>query len=286
MTQDKQFVDKKYVTMFFTNPECPLSYTDRATYCYRTFQASYGEIPSHRRTAKATGLKEETVAKATERLRGHGLLDTDNTVISPCPRADWFQELETLRERFREGHFSKWLRNWRCYVRTPGADNPLQVTDVTIYSLIRNSVFNQWKPQHGWSHEYLALATGTSAETVAKALTKLEELGFLAVDEGMVFRLYRLRDAQLRCFADKTTFSGTASADPDKLLDEFSPASEIFEKQQAERDRFVEWLNRWAIPNKAKDGIYKTVVRDPEWPERWQEKAESLVGRAMDFPYA
>ena len=131
-------------------------------------------------------------------------------------------------------------------------------------------------------HEYLALATGTSAETVAKALTKLEELGFLAVDEGMVFRLYRLRDAQLRCFADKTTFSGTASADPDKLLDEFSPASEIFEKQQAERDRFVEWLNRWAIPNKAKDGIYKTVVRDPEWPERWQEKAESLVGRAMD----
>ena len=50
-----------------------------------------------------------------------------------------------------------------------------------VYSVIFNSVVKGWKPLHGWSKEYLVLITRTSAETVSKALDRLEELGFLTV---------------------------------------------------------------------------------------------------------
>jgi DNA-binding transcriptional regulator YhcF (GntR family) len=201
-----QFEEKKFVTMFFTSKDCLLTYPDLLTYCYQAHQDFYEEVPSFRRVAKRTGIKEETVAAATKRLRGCGLLSDDNAVISPCPHLDWFQPLDTLLKRHEGQHFTKWLRNWRYYVRQPGSENPLTVPAVMVYSLIRHSVLGKWKPQHGWSYEYLSLVLGMTAKTVSSALSKLEELGFVAILDGMRFQLYRLRESQLRCFANNRAY--------------------------------------------------------------------------------
>ncbi|MCH7688711.1 MAG: hypothetical protein IH899_18845, partial [Planctomycetes bacterium] len=283
--KDTQFAEKKYVTVFFTKPDCPLRYTDLLTYCYRAYQACFDCIPSHRRTAKSTGLKEETVAKAAVRLRDHGLLAGDSSVISPCPQIEWFQELDALREQFADDHWSRWLRNWRSYVRKPGGDNSLQVSDVLIYSLLRNSKLQDWKPQHGWSHEYLALATRTTAETVSKSLSNLEKTGFIKIEEGMVFRLYKLREGQLRCFADKQAFSGSGSAEPDSYIDEFSAASEIIERTDRAKTKFLKWLNNgWPISDWWKQKIYEKVTQQPKWQDEWFELANRIMSKAMDRP--
>ena len=281
-TRDEQFVNKKYVKVYMTTPKSELRYTDLLSFCYRTFQSTYDEVPTHRRTAKATGLKEETVAKAAERLRGHGLLDSDNSVVSPCPRMDWFQELESLREQFPSDHWSKWLRNWRAYIRKPG-DTPLQVSDILIYSLIRNSLLNGWKPQHGWSYEYLGLATGTSDETASRAISRLEKLGFLEMDEGKRFRLFKLQSSQLACFADKKEFSGSSSSEPDVFVEEFSPASEAMERRAAEKQMLIEWIKPLPISDKWKDRMYYTLIKDPNWPD-WKPKADRLLSKALEDP--
>ena len=277
-----QFANKKYIQMFFTCKNCPLSYSDFLVYCYRAYQDRFGETPSYRRIAKATGVKEETVSAATERLCKVDLLAANASVVSPCPRLEWFQQCDALLEKFGEEHFSMWFRNWRCFVRRPGADNPLRVTDVLVYSVIFNSAVKDWKPLHGWSKEYLALVTRTSAETVSKALDRLEELGFLTVLDGMRFRLFKLRESQLKCFADKVAHSGVGSSDPDEFVDEFAPASKTLEESEKAKLEFIDWLKRWPMSDKDKDRVYYAVFRHPEWPHGWQDKAKNLVGRIME----
>ena len=196
---------------------------------------------------------------------------------------DWFQELDSLREQYSDQHWSKWLRNWRAYIRKPGAETPLQVSDVLIYSLIRNSLLNQWKPQHGWSYEYLGLVTRTSDETASKAISRLQEHGFLMMEEGMRFKLYRLQASQLACFADKKTFSGTSSAEPDAFVDELSPASEAMERDANEKQELIAWIKPLPISDKWKDRIYSTLINDQSWPD-WMPKADRLLSKALDNP--
>ena len=238
-------------------------------------------IPSYRRIAKAIGVKEETVSAATERLQKVDLLAADGAVVSPCPRLEWFQQSDALLEQFGDKHFSLWFRNWRCFVRRPGFDNPLRVTDVLVYSVIFNSAVKDWKPLHGWSKEYLALVTRTSPETVSKSLDRLEELGFLTVLDGMRFKLFKLRDSQLKCFSDKVVHSGVASPDPDEFVDEFAPASQVLEQSEKANREFIEWLKRWPISHKDKDRVYYAVYRHSEWPQGWQDKAVKLVENIM-----
>ena len=275
------FAPKKHVSMFFTNKQSELKYTELLTYCYRSHQASYGTVPSHRRTAKATGMKEETIATASARLQQFGLLDGDYRVISPCPKKQWFQESEALLERFIDEHFSRWYRNWKCFVRQPGRDNPLTVPCVMLYSLIINSAKNEWKPPHGWSIEYLALITGITPKTVSSSLGRLEEYGFLSILDGMRFRLYKLTSSQLECFAGKRAYSG-ASSEPDEIADEFSPASRILDaKAQAKKD-LADFINRWPIGNKDKDRVFKDVTQMKEWPNGWKKAADQIIERIME----
>ena len=277
-----QFENKKQISNFFTRKGCPLKYTGLLVYCYRCHQASYDTKPSHRRTAKATGLKEETVANASDRLRQFGLLNNDYEVIAPCPRMDWFQVTEALRERFIDRHFSLWFRNWRCLVRQPGPNNPLTVPCVVLYSLIYNSAANGWKPIHGWSIEYLSSVTGITSKTVSSSLDRLEEYGFLSILDGMRFDLYRLRESQLECFADKQAYSGTASVELDRIREDFSPASQVLDHKAQARKDLVDFLNLFPITSDDKDRIFRAVSSMASWPKDWKKVADKLVERVME----
>lgn len=277
-----QFENKKHVNMFFTQKASELKYTDLLVYGYRCQQASFDTRPSHQRTAKATGLKGATVANASDRLRELGLLNSEYHVVSPCPRVKWFQVVDTLRERFIDKHFSLWFRNWRCHVRQPGPNNPLTVPCVVLYSLLYNSATNGWKPIHGWSHEYLSLTTGITTKTVSSSLVRLEEYGFLSILDGMRFRFFRLSESQLECFADKRLFSGTASSEPDEIVDELSPASKALDRKAQARKDLVDFLNMFPITSDDKDRIFKAVTSMPSWPDGWKKVADELVGRILE----
>jgi len=277
-----QFENKKNVSMFFTTKASLLKYTDLLTYCYRCHQASFDTRPSHRRTAKAVGLKEETVATATDRLRQFGLLNDNHAVVAPCPKVKWFQQSDVLLERFIDRHFSLWFRNWRCFVRQPGPNNPLTVPSVVLYSLIHNSAVNDWKPIHGWSHEYLSLITGITTKTVSSSLERLEQYGFLSILDGMRFKLYLLRDSQLECFADKRSYSGTASSEPDEIVEQFSPASKVLDDKAQARRELVGFLNIWPISDPDKDRVFRAVTDMSTWPDGWKNVANELVERILE----
>ena len=160
----EQFQNKRKIDVFCTQKASQLKYSDLLVYCFLCQQAQYDTIPSLRRSAEATGQRTKTVTKARERLQRHGLLSDGHLVVAPCPRMNWFQELEVLRKRFSDGHFSQWFRNWRCYVRQPGPENPLTVPCVVLYSFIRHCVVSGWKPCHGWTPAYLSLRNGDQHE--------------------------------------------------------------------------------------------------------------------------
>jgi DNA-binding transcriptional regulator YhcF (GntR family) len=280
---DPQFDRKKYLGLFCASKESRLNYADLLVYCYRAQQHAYDTLPSHRRTAKATGLKEETVASATARLHDHGLLEPDGAVLSPCSWKGWFNELDSLREKFADQHWSMWFQNWRCYIRQPGADNPLTVPCVMLYSLIRHSVLRGWKPPEGWSHEYIALITGINAKTVSNSLERLEALGFLTVLDGMRFRLFKLRDCQLGYFADKRAWSGSASSEPDEIVGDLSPASLVLEEKAKAKNALVAMLNRNLDSDKDKDRIYKEIASQTDWFKgNWQDVVLKAVGKVYE----
>ncbi|MFO0806154.1 MAG: hypothetical protein U0894_00015 [Pirellulales bacterium] len=280
-----QFDNKKYLSVFCTARESPLAYTDLLVYCYRTHQHAFETLPSHRRTAKATGLKEETVASATTRLHHHGLLLADGAVVAPCPQNKWFRQLDALREKFGDKHFSMWFQNWRCYVRQPGVDNPLTIPCVMVYSLIRHSVLQSWKPSEGWSHEYIALITGINPKTVSSALDTLESNGFLTVLDGMRFRLFKLRESQLQFFADKRAWVGAGSTQPDEIVEELAPASAVLEDKAKAKRELVEMLNRYPINDNHKERIYKGVVSQESWfMGKWQDAVLKVVGNILEAP--
>jgi DNA-binding Lrp family transcriptional regulator len=276
-----QFENKRFVTMFFTTKESPLAYSDLLVYCYRAHQDCYGENPSHRRVAKRTGIKEETVAAASKRLRECGLLDMDGSVSSPCPCLDWFHPLDSLLKKHEREHFSKWLWNWRCYIRQPGPENPLTVPAVMLYSLIRHSVIGGWKPKDGWSYEYLSVVLGLTATTVSNALLKLEQLGFLTKFDGMRFRLYKLQAGQLRCFSDNRPYSGSSSVEPDEIVDELSPFAKMLEEQENARFELIQYLKRWPISEKEKHSIYHRVQRTEGWPKGWERVAAEMIDKVL-----
>jgi DNA-binding transcriptional regulator YhcF (GntR family) len=239
MANDPIHETKKTLSVFNPSKASPLKYTDLMVYCFRAFQDNYGTIPSCRRIAKNTGLREQTVAEATERLHNHRLLTGDGKVISPCPRADWFIPLERLQERFPEGPAFRWFQNWTTLIRSPGMGNPISVPAVLVYSLVRHSIFNNWKPSQGWTLAYLAELTATNEKTVGAALSTLEEAGFLTVLQGMRFKIYRLSETQLKCFADRGVWSGN-SAEPDEIVDELAPAAVAFDEKMAAKAGLVE----------------------------------------------
>ncbi len=283
MANDQLHDTKKTLSVFNPSKESPLKYTDLLVYCFRAFQDSYRTVPSCRRIAKNTGLREQTVAEATERLHNHGLLTGEGKVISPCPRAEWFVTLEKLQERFPEGPSCRWFQNWTTFIRSPGIDNPISVPTVLVYSLVRHSIFHDWKPSQGWSLAYLAELTATNEKTVGAALSTLEESGFLTVLEGMRFKLYRLSETQLKCFADRGVWSGNSS-EPDEIVDELAPAAAAFDEKAAAKEEFVEYLNRFPISNKQRDQIYHSIVKSQQWPKGWREKAFELIEIAMPKP--
>lgn len=277
-----QFENKKQVNMFFTQKASELKYTDLLVYGYRCQQASYDTRPSHRRTSMATGLKEETVANASDRLRKFGLVNNEYQVVTPCPRSNWFQVTDSLRERFTDKHFSMWFRNWKCYIRQPGPNNPLTVPSVVLYSLLYNSAANGWKPIHGWSHEYLSLTTGITSKTVSSSLERLQEYGFLSILDGMRLKFYRLSEGQLQCLADKRPFSGSASPDPDEIVDDFSPVSKVLDHKAQARKDLVSFLNLWPISDNDKNRVYKAVTGRENWPAGWKQAADELAGRILE----
>ena len=283
MANDQLHDTKKTLSIFCPSKASPLKYTDLLVYCFRAFQDSYRTIPSCRRIAKNTGLREQTVAEATERLHNHGLLTGDGTVISPCPRAEWFVTLERLEERFPEGPNFRWYQNWTTLIRSPGIDNPISVPTVLIYSLVRHSILHNWKPSQGWSLGYLGELTATNEKTVSASLSTLEENGFLTMLDGMRFKLYRLSEAQLKCFADRGVWSGN-SAEPDEMVDELAPKAAAFDEKAEAKAQLVDYLVRWPISDKEKDQIYHTIVKSRQWPNSWRDQALALIEAAMPKP--
>ena len=244
-------------------------------FCHRADQFRYDTVPSCRRTAKATGLQESTVSTCDQRLLEHGLITPEKSVIDPCPRLNWFQPLDSLKKQNPDGPSFQWLRNWKTLIRQPG-DNPLSITAVLVYSVIRHSAETKWKPPQGWTHEYLGLLTATNPKTVAAALATLEENGFLRVLEGMRFQLYRLRDSQVACFADRKAWSGNSS-EPDDFLDEYGPGSDRLEERHAARVKLDKFLEGWPIPNNAPAAIRAEVMKREGWEQNWECWANKLL---------
>jgi hypothetical protein len=152
-----------------------------------------------------------------------------------------------------------------------------------LYSLIRHSLLRGWKPPEGWSHEYMALITGINPKTVSNSLDRLEKLGFLTVLEGMRFRLFKLRDCQLGYFADKRAWSGTASAEPDEIVDDLSPASLVLEEKAKAKNALVAMLNRVLDSDHHKDRIYKGITCQTDWFKgNWQDAVLKSVGRILE----
>ncbi len=283
--KDSLHQQKKTLTVFATSKASPLKYPDLLTYCYRVDQHRYENVPSIRRTSKATGLREPTVASATDRLTQLGLVQPDGSVVTRCPHLDWFVPLDSLKEQNPHGPEFRWLQNWKSLVRQPGADNPLTVPCVMLYSLIRHSLHNNWKPSGGWTHEYLALLTASNPKTVSAALTKLEEHGFLTILDGMRFRLFQLREGQLACFADRAVWSGNSS-EPDELVEDFGPGSEVLEQQRQVRLEFEKYMERWPIQTASKQRIISAVMSHEGWEEHWRDWAFQMVSRVMENPNA
>lgn len=281
MAKDEIHETKKTVSIFCPSRNSRLSYSDLLVYCYRADQHRYSTVPSCRRVAKSTGLREATISEATGRLVEHGLLSSGNAVITPCPKQDWFITLDALKEQNPEGPELRWFQNWKSLVRRPGSDNPLTVPAVMIYSAIRHSVMTRWKPQGGWTYEYLALITATNVKTVAASLDTLGKLGFLIVLDGLRFRLYRLRDSQMSCFADRGVWSGN-SAEPDEMMDDFAPGSEQWDRRAEARRAFEAHMERWPISTKARQAIISRVMQQAGWEQHWDEWSLKLVDKFLD----
>jgi len=278
--KDKLLTTKKTISVFNTAKDSPLNYADLLTFCFRAGQHRYSTVPSIRRVAKNTGLKEATVSASTSRLAELGLLNADASIISPCPHRDWFVSSEALEQRFPQESDLSWFLNWKSLVRRPGNDNPLTVPAVLTYSLIRHSVHNTWKPNGGWTHDYLAVLTGTNPKTVTAVLDKLEQLGFLMVLDGMRFRLFQLRESQLACFADKVTPSG-GSSEPDEIVNDFGPGSEALERDHRERAALVEYLMPFPLADKVKRRIVERITERNDWRDTWRDLAKKCVAACM-----
>lgn len=272
---------KKAISVFCQRKESPLQYADLLTYCHRADQHRYNCVPTVRRVAKATGLREPTVSASTGRLRQLGLVTADASVSIPCLHLDWFVFLDALKELSPDGPETQWVQNWKSLVRQPGSDNPLTVPAVMIYSAIRHSVYTNWKPASGWTHEYLSLLTGTNTKTVASALATLEEFGFLAVQDGMRFKLYQLRDGQGACFADKQVWSGNSS-EPDEIVEDYGPSSERLDQSRQARLLFEKYMERWDLSATCKQKIMSAVMKHSGWEKRWQDWAFELISKVME----
>lgn len=271
---------KKNLTIFCTNSQSPLTYSELLVFCFRADQHRYQSVPSIRRVAKGTGLKETTVSGATDRLVQLGLLSANGTVITPCPHLDWFVVNDSLKARNPEGSEFSWLQNWKSFIRQPGPDNLLTVPSVLIYSVIRHAIHHNWKPSGGWTQEYLAQLTRTNAKTVAKSLSVLEEKGFLSVLDGMRFRLYALRDSQLSCFADKGAWSGN-SAEPDELVDGFSPASAEAEMRYQQIQELAGHLAKQPISDLAKRKLLTVITNGPHPVSTWRDQADFCIAELL-----
>lgn len=277
---DAQLSNKKTVKLFSPSKEFPLRYPDLLVYCYRVGQSRFDTVPSVRRTAKSTGLREATVATATERLGEHGMVDPFAAVIHPCPHLDWFCRLSSLEEKSPNGPEFMWLQNWTTLVRRPGVDNPLTVPCVLIYSLVRHSIINRWKPSAGWTHEYLAQATATNPKTVFASLRTLEDYGFLSVLDGMRFRLFEMRESQLSCFADKKVWTAS-SVDPDEIANSFGPGSDKLDKRLAAQKHLVEYVDGWYFNQDTKNKIVAAVMKMDGWETNWQEIVNDVIEPIM-----
>lgn len=264
---------KKSLTIFCPSKESPLSYADLLVYCYRADQFRYGALPTNRRVAKGTGLKEGTVAEATTRLTGHDLLDAEAAVISPCRRMDWFITNDKLKEMNPDKSEFSWFQNWKTLIRQPGADNPLTLPCVLVYGVIRHSIFQGWKPSSGWTHEYLALLTATNPKTVSKSLETLEANGFLSVLDGMRFRLYGLRESQLACFADRCAWSGNSS-EPDELVEEVSSASAQLDERHAARKALAQYLQHFFTSDEPRKKLFNIIVQSPHPVSTWRDQVD------------
>jgi hypothetical protein len=149
-----------------------------------------------------------------------------------------------------------------------------------IFSLIHHSLQRGWKPSNGWSHEYLALLTATNPKTVATSLATLAEHGFLSVLDGMRFRLFRLRDSQLECFADKKAWSGN-SAEPDENVAEFGPGSERLDAQRNARAELAAYLEGFPITQTSQQKILSTIIQTKGWEAKWQKWAFEIVSKIL-----
>lgn len=274
------FENKKLVTVYSPAKESPLNYSDLLVFCYRQSQSRFDTIPTVRRTAKSTGLREATVASSTKRLQEFGLLIEDDLVIKPCPHLKWFHKLGSLEERFPDGPEFLWLQNWKCFVRSPGSTNPLTVPCVMLYSLIYHSVITKWKPNNGWTLEYLALATATNTKTVNKSLECLEQNGFLEVLDGLRFKLFRLRESQLASFSDKGVWSAN-SAEPDEICDEFSSAGDSLQQSHESLQALRAFVNSWHFEEHNKDWIIRKTTSHENWESNWKENVDIYTNKLL-----
>lgn len=278
---DEILKTKKSVSVFAPTSDCPLKATDLLNYCYRAFQEHYSTVPKNRRVAKAVGLRETTISNSTGRLQEFGLLNKQREVILPMPRLEWFRILDSLREMYKDRSETLWFQNWKCLIRQPGQENPLKFSSVVLYSLIRHSRLNNWKPSGGWSKEYLATATGLDPKTVTASLQILEQHGFLEVLDGFRFRLFRLSEGQLACFADKG-ISSPNSADPDEICDHVSPASKMLDASYEARKKLTAEVDTWPLSESEKQAIIIKTMKQDNWHENWSKIADHFITKQME----
>lgn len=270
-----QLANKKSVWVFRTNTHCPLDNYELLVYSYMAYQAKFGTTPSLRAIHLNTGMSKDTAGRVCKRLQDHGLLDANGDVCGLANgKLDWFQVSDHLKAK--HDHFSRWITNWRCYIRQPGID--LTLDCMSIYSYIRHCAMTGFRPHQGMTPAYVGAVVGVSPKTASEAFERLQTANLIRVD-GKIVRTYRLTDEQLSWFMDKADFVEDTGGGCE-YVDELPPPAEL-DADMVElislRDGLIKGLNLKRSELATLKSLMECARRVENWRNRWRGLLEEAV---------
>jgi len=193
--------NKHYVYTLATTDAADLSHSELLVFSFLWYLRQYRTQMSNRGIGRRTGLNEETVASVLRKLEALGLHQNGLAELSDDKRK-WFRASES-------GTFA----GFRNYVRSPSSE--LTVVQHSVFSYALHCKAKNFRPKSGLTPAYIAKVLGSSAETVKKALERLNEFGLLKWD-GFTINFYRtLYPDHLMLFLGKDEESSSISIGDD-----------------------------------------------------------------------
>lgn len=202
---------KSLLWVYAQRPTWEGSYIDLLIYSVIVKKDRFQESFTTTQLAVATGINEETVQQALVRLERANLLKSG----LPQYRPDLFFTGDDTK-----GHWSERLRFWKTLIRAQSS--PLKVSDVMLFSFLRDKREAGYSPIGGWSVGYLAVALAMDRATITAALDRLEKLNLVKQAEDQILVARSLTSEQLTYFRDRGVYKRGG-----KSLGDFEPDGAI-----------------------------------------------------------